>query len=143
MPNTLWIYFLSQEELVDTYKRAGGKRGNHDKDCPNDVTIAAHALFLYLMPANLQVWFSALDEEYGMAFIIGNMNATFGQAIHRKLAERCHKVFGCAPDQWTECEGTDPVLYSLERDGKIHTLDLMLFRESDRVPRDYPPALGA
>ncbi|CAE6514251.1 unnamed protein product [Rhizoctonia solani] len=139
MSDTYWVYFLTREELVETYKRAGGKRGTHDKDNPTDNTIAAHALYLYLMPAKIEVWLATLDKARGVAFIVGNANDTFGQAMYRSLAERCHKVFGCPPDQWTDIGGTDPITFSREQDGKTHTMKLLLLRESERFPRDYPP----
>ncbi|CUA74774.1 hypothetical protein RSOLAG22IIIB_11460 [Rhizoctonia solani] len=141
MPDTYWTYFISREDLVETYKLAGGNRGTQDHENPSDITIAAHGLFLYLMAPKLMVWLAFLDKTCGIAFILGNANDTFGQAMYRSLAERCHKVFGCPPDQWTEIEGTDPIVMSLEKDGETHRLKLLLLRESEQYPRDYPPEI--
>ncbi|CAE6441687.1 unnamed protein product [Rhizoctonia solani] len=139
MPDTYWVYFLSCEDLVEIYKRAGGKRGTHDKENPTDITIAAHALYLYLMPAKIEVWLASLDKECGVAFIVGRVNDTFGQAINGSLAERCRKLFGYPPDQWTDIDGEYPMTLSREQDGQTHTMKLLLLRESERFPRDYPP----
>ncbi|CAE7152939.1 unnamed protein product [Rhizoctonia solani] len=129
MPTTYWMYFLSEIQLIETYKQATGEDGFLDPNNPSDVTLATHSIYLYLMPCRLQIWYSLLNDVFGMAFFVGKPNVELNEAMSLSAARRFDMVFKCAPDLYTRDKNSNGERFVMERDGKKHILRLESFEE--------------
>ncbi|CAE6531066.1 unnamed protein product [Rhizoctonia solani] len=135
-----WAYFLNTRELVTVFKECGGGIGNFDPLSPDDIDHARRAIFLYLMPGRVQVWFASLGDQTGVVFFIGKPVPEIRKSVDKGLARRCLDMFERPPDP---CEVVgDPglgLLWDLTaRDRTVHRLHLMELLQSDREGDLYP-----
>ncbi|CAE6409840.1 unnamed protein product [Rhizoctonia solani] len=139
MADFVYTYFLGCEELVETYIKAGGKIGTFNPDNPDDLHHARRAIFQYLQPGFMHVWYASLDEQPGMAFIVGEPDRPLRESVNIDLAKRCYSIFGRPPDPCQLEDDIGDLNYNLtSRDGKGHLLKLREFMQSDRHGDRYP-----
>ncbi|KAG8690948.1 hypothetical protein FRC11_007895, partial [Ceratobasidium sp. 423] len=123
-----WGYFLNTEELINVYKECGGKHGNFDPQDPDDIDHARRAIFLYLMPGRVQVWFAILGQQVGVVFFVGKPVSDIRESVDRGLARRCKDMFQRSPDPCRVVEGDLALHWDLHsRDRTVHRLCLTEF----------------
>ena len=93
-----WGHFLNMEELVNISKDRGGGIGTFDPRNSDDIHHARRAIFLYLMPGCVRVWFATLDNQVGLVFFIGKPIPEIRKAVGNGLAGRCLDMFGRPPN---------------------------------------------
>ncbi|KAG8729391.1 hypothetical protein FRC11_008864 [Ceratobasidium sp. 423] len=139
MADFVYAYFLHREELIDIYTRAGGNIGTFNVEDFNDIQHARRAIFQYLLPGFMHVWYAVLDGRDGMVFFVGEPDCSLREAVNRDLAKRCYSVFGRPPDPCNLVDDVGDVKYDLTtRDGTVHRLRLLEFMQSDRHGDRYP-----
>ncbi|CAE6482329.1 unnamed protein product [Rhizoctonia solani] len=135
-----WAYFFSNQELIDLYKACDGKVGTFDPVNFDDVLHARRAIFRYLMPGRVRVWYASLDGDDGIVFFVGKPVLDIHKAVKRDLAKRCWELFEQAPDPCIVVANTLGLKWELSRDKVRHRLHLLEFLQSDREGDLYPLA---
>ncbi|CAE6428440.1 unnamed protein product [Rhizoctonia solani] len=135
-----WAYFFSSRELIDLYKACDGKVGTFDPDNFDDVLHARRAIFQYLMPGRVRVWYVSLDGDDGIVFFIGEPVLDIYKAVKRDLGRRCWELFEEAPDPCILIPNSLGLKWHLSQDGVLHRLHLLEFLQSDRKGDLYPLA---
>ncbi|KAG8755631.1 hypothetical protein FRC11_005898 [Ceratobasidium sp. 423] len=133
-----WAYFLNRQELTDLYKAAGGTIGTFDTDNVYDLLHARRAIFQYLMPGRVQIWYASLDGDDGMVFFVGKPVLDIRKAVKRDLAKRCWDMFERCPNPCEVVANSGGLKWTLSRTGTPHQLDLIEFMQSDRKGDRYP-----
>lgn len=101
-----WAYFLYHQELIQVYTECGGKIGTFDPDEPDDLLHARRAIFEYLMPGRVRVWYASCGGDNGMIFFVGKPVRDIRKAISRDLARRCWDMFERPPNPCTVVENS-------------------------------------
>ncbi|KAG8696600.1 hypothetical protein FRC11_000628, partial [Ceratobasidium sp. 423] len=112
-----WTYFLNRQELIGLYKAAGGTIDTFDTDNVGDILHARRAIFGYLMPGRVQVWYADLDGDDGVAFLVGKPVFDIRKAVKRDLAKRCWNMFEQCPNPCEVVENSGGFKLTLIKDG--------------------------
>ena len=109
---------------------SAGKIGTFDVENPEDMHHARRAIFHYLLPGFMHVWYAVLDGRDGMVFFVGEPNCSIRESINIELAKRCYGMFGRPPDPCYLVDNIGDVKYDLvTRDGKAHRLRVLEFMQ--------------
>ncbi|KDN35735.1 hypothetical protein RSAG8_11358, partial [Rhizoctonia solani AG-8 WAC10335] len=134
-----WAYYVTFEELVDLHKKRGGKLGTFTPKNTEDIEHARRAIFKYLLPGPVRVWYATLDDQLGVVFFVGKPVREPRAAFERILASRCYKMFGRSPDPCNSVTNSDNMWWDLSsRDGSKYRLELWEFLGSDSDGDMYP-----
>ncbi|CAE6467081.1 unnamed protein product [Rhizoctonia solani] len=134
-----WAYFLNIQELVNLFKERGGGIGNFDPKDPADMDHARRAIFLYLQPGRVEVWFAMLDDKIGLVFFVGKPVPNIRESVDRGLARRCKDIFERSPDPCRIVRNSHCLQWDLTaRDWSVHRLHIMELLQSDRKGDIYP-----
>ncbi|CAE6433395.1 unnamed protein product [Rhizoctonia solani] len=134
-----WVYFLHDEEIISLYKKQGGKLGTFNPEDPEDIQHARRAIYRYLPPGPVRVWYASLDNKDGIAFFVGKPLRDPRKAFKLDLAGRCYKMFGRSPDRCKVLsDGFDLKWDLFLRNRTTPRLELVEFLVSDREGDMYP-----
>ncbi|QRW23836.1 hypothetical protein RhiXN_10160 [Rhizoctonia solani] len=97
-PDYRLVYFLTDQELVDTYKVCGGTLGNFNVNSFDDTEHARRFLFHYLCPSPIRHWYASLDGEPGVAFMVGKTARNIRKSMKRDLQQKCKDLFKRSPN---------------------------------------------
>ncbi|KDN41353.1 hypothetical protein RSAG8_07468, partial [Rhizoctonia solani AG-8 WAC10335] len=133
-----WAYFLNRKELMDLYKAAGGTIGTFDPNNVDDMLHARRAIFQYLMPGRIQVWYAALNGDDGMVFFIGKPVLDIRKSVKKDFAKRCWDMFERPPNPCEILVNGGGLKWNLSHTGTPHELELFEFMQSNKRGDMYP-----
>ncbi|CAE6333101.1 unnamed protein product [Rhizoctonia solani] len=138
-PDYRLVYFLTDQELVDTYKVCGGTLGNFNVNSFDDTEHARRFLFHYLCPSPIRHWYASLDGEPGVAFMVGKTARNIRKSMKRDLQQKCKDLFKRSPNYCLPAPGLMGSRWEMFFDDETsRILVLGEFMGSDRVGDMYP-----
>ncbi|KAF8715274.1 hypothetical protein RHS03_00064, partial [Rhizoctonia solani] len=137
-PDYRLVYFLTDQELVDTHKVCGGTLGNFNVNSFDDTEHARRFLFQYLCPSPVRHWYASLDGEPGVAFMVGKTACNICKSMKRDLQQKCKDLFKRSPNYCLPAPGLMGRWEMFFGDETSRILVLGEFMGSDRVGDVYP-----
>jgi hypothetical protein len=116
------MHYVNEEALVDIYIDAGRFLGPYKKTDFDVIHHSRRAIFRYVMPGTVTIWYDKLDEVDGMTFAIDQCDREMDRAIPKDLLKRCHGMFLRKPDRFVRVGEPKELEFTLEREGKVHKL---------------------